>query len=51
MGVLLTPDEIEELTGATRSDAQRAELNHLGIPYRARRNGTIIAPGAAESGK
>jgi hypothetical protein len=40
--VNLTPAELMRLTGAKRSDAQARELEHLGIPYRKRRDGTII---------
>ena len=40
--MILTPDELEQLTGAKRSDAQARELEHLGVPYQKRRDGSII---------
>lgn len=39
--MLLSPDEIEELTGKVRLAAQRLELQALGIPFRLRRDGSI----------
>ncbi len=33
----LTAQELRELTGHRRSDAQRRELEHMGIPFKARR--------------
>lgn len=38
----LTPDELRELTGRKRNDAQRAELRAMGIPYRVRTDGTVV---------
>lgn len=35
-----TPAELRELTARRRSDAQRAELDFMRIPYRVRRGGT-----------
>lgn len=40
--LVLTPAEIEALTSHRRSDAQRRELEHMGIPHRARRDGTLV---------
>jgi len=40
--VNLTPKELELLTGAKRADAQARELEHLGIPYKTRRDGTLV---------
>ena len=39
--MLLSPDEIEELTGKVRPAAQRAELLAMGIPFRLRRDGSV----------
>lgn len=41
-GLVLTPAELEALTCHRRSDAQRRELEHMGIPHRARRDGTLV---------
>ena len=40
--VNLTPAELKLLTGSARADAQARELEHLGIPYRKRRDGTLV---------
>jgi hypothetical protein len=40
--MILTQAQLEALTGRTRSDAQRRELEHLGIPHRVRRDGTPV---------
>lgn len=40
--MILTPEQLVELTRAKRSDAQRRELDHLGIPYRVRRDGSVV---------
>lgn len=40
--VILSPTALRELTGARRSDAQARELEHLGIPYRRRRDGSLV---------
>jgi hypothetical protein len=40
--VILTPDEIAELTGKQRQAAQRSELDALGIPYKVRRDGSLV---------
>lgn len=38
--MLLTRDELHELTGKARSDAQRRVLESMGIPYKARPDGS-----------
>jgi hypothetical protein len=45
--VILTPEELEHLTRKTeraqkRYGSQAAELDHLGIPYLKRSDGTLI---------
>lgn len=40
--MILSADELRELTGKTRSDAQARELDHLGIPYKKRRDDSIV---------
>ncbi len=45
--MILSPGELELLTGRTargqkRYRSQEAELNHLGIPYTRRRDGTLV---------
>lgn len=42
MTLLLTPDELRELTGHRRADAQARELEFLGIPFRTRRDGSLV---------
>ena len=42
MSLCLTPNEIEEVTGKRLSDAQARELQVLGIPYRTRRDGSLV---------
>jgi hypothetical protein len=37
----LTPEQLRQLTQRRRSDAQRRELDHLGIPYFVRSDGTL----------
>jgi len=39
--LVLSPAEVEALTSHRRSDAQRRELDHMGIPFRARRDGSL----------
>lgn len=39
--MLLARHELQELTGCRRSDAQRRALDHMGIPYTVRPNGTV----------
>jgi hypothetical protein len=38
----LSNEELRELTGKLRSDAQQRELAHLGVPFRVRRDGTLV---------
>lgn len=38
----LTPDQLRELTRHKRSDAQARELEHLGVPFRTRRDGSLV---------
>jgi len=40
--MILTPPELEQLTGRKRTDAQARELRHMGIPFRCRSDGTIV---------
>lgn len=40
--MILTPQELIELTHAERPSAQRRELEHLGIAARPRRDGTLV---------
>lgn len=40
--MILTEPELELLTGAKRHDAQARELDFLGVPYRKRRDGSIV---------
>jgi len=44
--MFLTTDQLIELTGKLRSDAQRRELEHMGVPYRTRRDGTLVVSAA-----
>lgn len=37
----LTPDELRELTGKRRSDAQRRELEYMRVPFKVRRDGSL----------
>lgn len=39
--IVLSPDELVEVTGKSRPSAQARELDHMGIPYKPRRNGTL----------
>jgi len=41
MSLTLTPEELRELTNRIHRDAQRAELEHMRVPYRARRDGSL----------
>lgn len=41
MSLCLTGAELRDLTGLERPSYQARELDHLGIPYRARRDGTL----------
>lgn len=42
MSICLSPEELVELTQKTTHAAQVRELIHLGIPYKARRDGTLL---------
>lgn len=42
MALLLTPDELVELTDRERPKAQARVLQALGIPYQPRPDGTLI---------
>ena len=39
---ILTPDEMRFLTGKKHSNAQVRELNHMGIPFNQRTNGSVV---------
>ena len=40
--MILTEEELRDLTGFMRSDAQRRELDFMAIPYMQRRDGTLV---------
>lgn len=40
--MFLSPREIEQLTGRVRPGWQRRALDHMGIPYRVRPDGTLV---------
>jgi hypothetical protein len=40
--VFLDEDELYELTGRKRHDAQARELRHMGIEFKIRRNGSLV---------
>lgn len=40
--MILTPEQIEELTDRVKFTAQAKELTAMGIPYRRRRDGSIV---------
>lgn len=40
-GLILDADELRALTSARRSDAQARTLEHMGIPFSRRPNGTL----------
>lgn len=40
--MFLTAEQLIELTGRHRPGYQRRQLEHLGIPYRVRTDGTLI---------
>lgn len=42
MSICLSADELVELTKKTRHDSQASELEHLGVPYRRRRDGSLV---------
>ena len=39
---ILTPDELQLLTGKQRHNAQLRELNHMGIPSKQRTDGSLV---------
>lgn len=45
--MILTPEEIVELTGRTRANAQARVLNALGIPHRPRPDGSLVVARAS----
>jgi hypothetical protein len=40
--MFLTDEQLRRLAGCKRSDAQRRELEHMGVPFRVRRDGTLV---------
>lgn len=40
--LFLTPEEINDLTGRSRRDAQARALNAMGITHRARPDGSLV---------
>ena len=40
--MILSPEELRELTGRRRSDAQRRELDRMGIRYGVRTDGSVV---------
>lgn len=38
----LTPSELAQLTGRTRSDAQKRALRYMGIEHRTRPDGSLV---------
>jgi hypothetical protein len=40
--MFLSPDELIELTGRRRRDAQVTQLNKMGIVYKVRADGTVV---------
>lgn len=40
--MLLTVEEIQQLTNRMRCDGQRRELDFMGIPYKVRRDGSLV---------
>jgi len=41
-GIILSPAEIVTLTGRRQRQAQRRELEHMGIAFRARCDGSLV---------
>jgi hypothetical protein len=41
MSLTLTPDELRDLTGRKRSDAQQVQLRAMGIPFYVRADGRL----------
>lgn len=42
MSAVLSPQELQELTQRVRPGWQRRQLDHLGIPYKPRTDGSLI---------
>ena len=40
--MILTPEQLRELTGKERYSAQRRALDHMRIPYRVRPDGSLV---------
>ncbi len=40
--MILSPEELQQLTQRTKPAWQRRELEHLGIPYKPRSDGSLI---------
>lgn len=40
--MILTPQDLIELTGKAKYAAQKRELDHLGIPAKLRRDGSLL---------
>ena len=40
--MILSPDELVALTGKKYAASQARELEHLGIPFKARRDGSLV---------
>lgn len=39
--IVLTPDELRQLTGKAQARAQMRELTHMGVPYRVTTEGKV----------
>lgn len=40
--MILTPEELQQLTGRKRRDAQARVLRHMGIEHRVRPDGSVV---------
>jgi hypothetical protein len=40
--IILSPQELAAYTGTDRPSVQQRELNHLGVPFKVRRDKTLI---------
>jgi hypothetical protein len=40
--VILSAEDVAAITGKTKPSAQARELEHMDIPYRTRRDGTLV---------
>lgn len=47
----LTKGELIDLTGHVQLDSQKAELNHMGIPFKEQRDGTLRVIRAVAEGR